>query len=453
MYRGMKRRGAVLPVYLISALLHSSLPALAIDMPPPSQDRREVYETLYKLEFLEDGMPGRRTESGIVPHPIYPAYVVADYLAQWQETKDRIYLDAAKRVTDAALSRMEDFKGSLVFWYSPEMGLAAAPGTFYSGLTQARYLKVFEAMAEATGDHKYREAADRVLRSLMISVAEGGVARPLHDGIVIEEWPYNLMGIYTLNGWITAMVLVAEYAEASGSHPAMQFFGKNVAALETLIQNFDVPELANTRYSLAGYAYMRVVFAGGEGTINSAKIKIPGEGTFAVSGETEKTRWANFFMDSPTGQAIRMNVVLSCASMPRANILRLELSADTARTALVQIMGGEYTPTKTRQANTGWITLAEVQVHSEGEAVEVPIPWNLAGLVGYPTAFTKVIGGKRYNSYHYIHMRQIKRIAELSGNAKLAAYAVKWAAYPERWAQMPVYRDAPIELAPYQAGR
>lgn len=423
--------------------------AVSVELPPIPPERRMVYDTLYKMEFLEDGMPGRRTENGVVPHPIYPTYVVDNFIREWRLKKDRSFLDGAETVMNAALSRMEDFKGSLVFWYTPEMGLTALPGKFYSGLTQARYLQTLEMLARETGDKKYLDAAERVLTSLMIPVAEGGVARESHGGMVIEEWPHGMMSIYTLNGWTTAMVLLADYAEKTGSKRAKEFFDQNVTTLEALIQNFDAEELANTRYNLAGYAYMRVRFPGAEGQLHSAQIDIPDEGTFPVTDTADKTRWTNFVMGKRSGRLVRMNVVLNRASAPKPNVFRARVSSAKARVAEVQILGGHYVPTQTRQENTDWLTLGKVEIGPKPRDIEVSIPWEKADLIAYPTAFTKKIGGKSYNSYHYIHMRQVRRIAKVSGSAKLAAYADKWDEYPARWPAMPVYRDAQIELRSY----
>lgn len=419
------------------------------DMPPFTPERQVIYDTLYQMEFLSDGMPGRRTASGVVPHPIYPTYIIPNYLKQWKVTGDDVYLTAARKVADAALTRMDEFKGGLVFWYTEEMGLTGLPGTFYSGLTQGRYLEVLALLAEAAGEKRYLEAAEKILNSLALSVSEGGVSRESHGGLVIEEWPHSMMSIYTLNGWATAMIMVSDFAKRTGSEQARKLFRRNVVALEAVIQNFDHEELANTRYGLAGHVYLRVVFPHGEGTVYSSEIEIPREGTFPLTENVDKTRWTNYYIGGTSGRLVRMNAVLNYASAPDPNLFRAVLSSANAKIALIQIMGGEYVPTQTRQKNTEWVTVSEVPVSPEPTEIDASIPWAKADLVSYPTAFTKRIGGKNYNAYHFIHIRQVRRIAASSGSAKLSAYADKWATYPRRWADMPVYAGAGIELEPY----
>lgn len=43
---------------------------MKIRMPPLSFSRKAVYD-YYRLEFMDNGYPGRRTKNGLVAHPIY----------------------------------------------------------------------------------------------------------------------------------------------------------------------------------------------------------------------------------------------------------------------------------------------------------------------------------------------------------------------------------------------
>ena len=110
-----------------------------VGLPPLQRTREEVYD-YYKLRFLQNGYPGKQLKDRIAPHPIYGAYVIRDYLTQYDSTKDDKYLKAAVKVARASLGRMEEFKNALVFWYKPDEGLSSFPARFYSGLTQSRYL-------------------------------------------------------------------------------------------------------------------------------------------------------------------------------------------------------------------------------------------------------------------------------------------------------------------------
>jgi len=120
-------------------------------LPPLPTDREAVYD-YYKLRFLPDGYPGKQLKDKIVPHPIYGAYVVNDYLAQYDSTKDEKYLQAAVKVARASLGKMEEFKGALIFWYEPDTGLTLFPDRFYSALTQSRYLVLLGQLFKLTND-------------------------------------------------------------------------------------------------------------------------------------------------------------------------------------------------------------------------------------------------------------------------------------------------------------
>ena len=49
--------------------------AHAEEMPPLPEARQAIYDKL-SLEFLPDGYPGKQTEHGVAPHPIYGPSVI-----------------------------------------------------------------------------------------------------------------------------------------------------------------------------------------------------------------------------------------------------------------------------------------------------------------------------------------------------------------------------------------
>ena len=72
----------------------------SVGLPPLPPYRAEVYD-YYSLGFLDDGYPGRWTDEGLVPHPIYGTYVVIDHLNLFERTGDRRFLEAARRAGGA----------------------------------------------------------------------------------------------------------------------------------------------------------------------------------------------------------------------------------------------------------------------------------------------------------------------------------------------------------------
>jgi hypothetical protein len=201
--------------------------------------RREYYGLVYKGS---DAYP-RRERDGVV-HPMYGAYAIADYLDQREATGKTRFLAAAVAVADASLGRMRPFRGGLVFWYEPGM-VTPRQRRVYSGLAQARYLDGFRRLHEATGERRFGKAAEGVFRSIALPVRRGGVlAQHPAGGTVIEELPEREPS-YILNGWLTALVICAEY----GAH---EFVEESLVALRRLLPLYDLPDEANSLYALHG---------------------------------------------------------------------------------------------------------------------------------------------------------------------------------------------------------
>src|SRR5690625_7811097 len=62
-----------------------------VGLPPLQSSRRAVWE-YYRIEFLPNGYPGRRTGDELFAHPIYGPYVIADYTAQYRRTQEFRFL-------------------------------------------------------------------------------------------------------------------------------------------------------------------------------------------------------------------------------------------------------------------------------------------------------------------------------------------------------------------------
>jgi D-glucuronyl C5-epimerase-like protein len=205
-------------------------------LPPLSPHRTEMF-TSYGLHFGDGDYPLRRMPDGSVSeHPLYGVYAVDDYLSQHQQTGDQRFLDAAKRVAVAGVDRMDEtLDGGLAFFYERD------GRRFYSGLTQSRWFDVLCRL----GDPAVSPAP--VLKSLLVSVKDGGVLR----GYVIEEWPETEPTLI-LNGWITALKLLAAHSDHWGSWDGEYFVFGSLCTMGAYLPRYDCPEAANTYYGLGG---------------------------------------------------------------------------------------------------------------------------------------------------------------------------------------------------------
>lgn len=413
----------------------------AVGLPPLNPVRKDIYD-YYKISFLPDGYPGKMMAGGVVPHPIYGTYVVTDYLIQHAAEPSRTdFIDAAKKVGDAAISRMHTVGDSLVFYYTPETALTSLPGTFFSGLTQARYVSTFARLWEVTGDSKYREAADGALASLLIPLDQGGVLRPSHGGAVIEEWPNLTMPDFTLNGWTTAVDQVAIYAKLTGSQQAKDLLEQNLIALRALLPLYDVPEVANSRYRLSGRTPVRILVKGATAEFVSGEVVVPEIGVFPYEVGTTNN-WSNYKYD---GDKLVFNTNLNYITFPEPNRLRFVIRASGEANALIQIQTGDYTPLRNGVANKKLVTIADHKIREGINLIEATVPWDVVPYIAYPTTHTKRIADKNFNAYHHIHVNNLERLHKSTGDEILRGYAELWKSYIQKWPSMPVYSDNELE--------
>ena len=422
---------------------------------PPLQKHREAVYDYYKLRFLPDGYPGKQLKDKIVPHPIYGAYVISDYLRQYDSTRDDKYLRAAVKVARASLGRMEKFKDALVFWYNPEMGISSLPARFYSGLTQSRYLVLFGRLSKLTNDPLFLESSREVLESLFIKQSDGGILKQFHSGVSIEEYP-NEIPLYTLNGWLTTIINVKRYTDVANSEPAKGLFSKNVDSVERIIDLYDVEELSNSRYHLSGPCSLKLRFLNGfRPTIIRGSVRIPKEGEFPIKLQQSKNAYSNYIKGKTnvnanhypvTTEEVETNIVLSMISFPEENSVSFELETSVGGEMEVLIGVGDYDLFSERLRPTRWISLGNFNVSENTPKIWVTIPWSKAWLVAYPTNFLKQIGGKNYNVYHYIHINSMKTLYDHTKREKFKKYYLKWLEYTNKWPEMEPYKSEKIEF-------
>lgn len=423
-----------------------------VGLPPLSASRRAVWE-LYRIEFFDDGYPGRRrTGEMLSAHPIYGAYVITDYLASYRATGDVAFLDAAKRVAAAAIARMEPLEDALVFMYEPNAGLSSLPHRFYSGLTQTRYLGALGRLYRATRDDQYREATAAILRSLTVPVDRGGIARTTPTGgLVIEEYTHAAPD-FTLNGWTTATLLIDEYARHADDADAHDLVAGSCHGIRDVLPLYDVPELANSRYRLGGAAQIKLVFSTAGAQLDDAEISIPGYGRYPIRADVQAQRWENRYVrgvepDGTLPERLAVaEVFLSRVTWPTPNRLTARIRSDEAGTVRVRIGKGDYDPLTSRLRATTYDTLATIELEPGETTVDVAVPWTDAELVAYPTNFGKKLDGRNHNVYHFIHIDTLAKLAEQTGDDMFAYFADRWGRYVHRWPHMEVYTQADIAL-------
>jgi hypothetical protein len=411
---------------------------------PPFTDGLQAMQDFYRFKFLPDGYPGR--DDGWA-HPIYGAYVLEDYLRQHDIAPSEKLEKALSTVAYAAVNRMEEHRGALVFWYeaAPERG-ARLYRKHYSGLTQGYYAEILYRVGERLGDPKLIEASGRVFDSLTIPVEDGGVLHDTIYGPVIAEVPQD-PNSWILNGWQSALMSVHRYAELSKSDKARELFAKSAKAMAGMMHLYDVEALANSRYGLTGFTYLRINPAGSGVALRNTAIVVPGEQAVPVD-PNEGTRWQSYFFDADTtpieqgvevvGSSARLNAVLSMASAPEPNRLEFDFDAGMPMEVAIDIYLGSYDPLSSAPVNPNWVELTKITA-VPGERVSVDIPVEILDRVVYPTNFAKKIGGEQVNVYHPVHVMRLRQLANASGLEELKVWSDRWESYICRWAEMELY--------------
>lgn len=420
-----------------------------VGLPPLQSSRRTVWN-YYRIEFLPNGYPGRRNGDVLYAHPIYGPYVISDYIAQYRRTNDEVYLEAVKHVADAAVEQMTQVGGDgLAFLYdSKNTAVSSRGGTFYSGLTQARYIEGLKNLVRLPGTERFKEPLAAIVRSLLLPAEEGGIARYTDNGgLIIEEYP-SMAPDLTLNGWTTATCILRDYAAATNEDEGWDIFHQSVRGLERLIPVYDVPELANSRYRLTGVASIQVKPSGTDVEVTDVRVDMPGVGVYGAAAAGD-----------PAGEALKAGprriadgreqaLVLSLSRLtwPTPNKVLLSVRASAAGNVTLGIGDGEYSPMTKNLPVEYFRDLGEFPVEAGDNLIEVTVPWTDAELVAYPTGFGKALANRQFNQYHWIHVDTLGKIVTETGSELLEYYRDKWSRYPERWADMPQYADERITL-------
>jgi hypothetical protein len=110
---------------------------------------------------------------------------------------------------------------------------------WYSGLAQGSGISLLARAAKATGDARYRYAADRAFESLTRDVSAGGVLVTDDRGhLWIEEYIVDRPS-HILNGFMWALWGVRDYADWTSSREARNVWERSVTTLRERLGEFD----------------------------------------------------------------------------------------------------------------------------------------------------------------------------------------------------------------------
>lgn len=416
---------------------------------PPLGGLAERWDDYYKGIFLPDGYPGKLVGGEPVAHPIYGVYVIRDYLKQAGRTGDRRYLDAAVRVARRAADRMHDHGDALVFWYEPDSGLSSwNTHRHYSALTQSYYASTLTEAGLTAGDTALVQAGRRVFASLLVPVADGGVLVRTSEGTAFEEVPTNPTSL-VLNGWQSTLLSMWEYADLVDDEDVRDVVRGSARTMAGMLPRYDLPDLHNTRYSLNGFMYVRVLLDDPGCTVERAESEVPGASPLVIPvGRPGQSRWTPWLFPQDVdqdmgvvGRQVRLNVVLSRLSFPTPNVLHLTVRSPRLQRGRLQMHTGRYSPLANAPVDPEWRDVGAGRLVPGTNQVTLTLPWDAAELVGYPTNFMKKIQGRQTNVYHDLHVKRLTQLSAATGVSELGEWARMWRGYTRHWATSSTYRE------------
>jgi hypothetical protein len=422
----------------------------SINFPIP-KEREEIYK-YYQLDFDVNGCPMKRVDGKLVFHPLYPAYLMNNYMGIFQRTHEKKYLTYAKDMASLSLSHSSDFLDSRVFFYeanSPLVNKNVHTSKFYSALTQSRWIDVL-CQIERIEPDSFVEEIKLLYNSLLIDIKSGGVLRKIKQGWVAEEYP-KPQSLMTLNGWLTVLnnliknIDILNQDKYATKISVEHFLNKNFDALESLLPLYDLPALNNSRYQLSGASQIKIIHQNPL-RCQSFSVSVPNEDTFNGT-LTRGGRWANHLLKS-TSSFITFNVVFGLASFPEKNIFNVELYSDTSQEIDFYVGIGDFIPRQAYFIPSRWKQFKEKVIVKKGiNRFSFPVPYDPLSLFAYPTPFTKYLEGKGtkpYNTYHFIHINGLESVYHYSNRKVFRYYLDLWKSYVPKWEEMKILKNVNI---------
>lgn len=255
---------------------------------------------------------------------------------------------------------------------------------------------------------------------------------------------------FVLNGWLTTLTALHDYGHLRRSAAAKALFEANLATLRRMLDRFDAPALANSRYSLTSSMRARIELnpRAGDHVIQHLALRVPNEGTFPI-GIGSGDRWSNHldgkYLSSaempirPSHGVLVANLVLSRMAEPEPIVLELTIVRAPVERVRLSLFVGRYSPLHASPVVPTWQVAAEVKPDVNGRC-EMQLPWSLLDLVGYPTNFGKRVGAHHVNSFHAIHVERLRGLADRVSGEDLRAWADRWDRAMRTWPAKEAYR-------------
>lgn len=204
----------------------------------------------------------RTTGGRAMDHPVLQAQYGLQLLNTYRRTGDARFLSTAARQAQRLVDTHVESRGAWWFPYPFDFplgsglnGLMRAP--WYSAMAQGQAMSLFCRLAEATGDSRWRQAADHAFASLQLGYSATEPWATWRDGngmLWLEEYPGPTMSASgrILNGHLFATYGVWDYWHTTRSPAAAALFDAALRTVRRYVLNgFRNPGWASS-YGLRG---------------------------------------------------------------------------------------------------------------------------------------------------------------------------------------------------------
>lgn len=410
-----------------------------------------------RIVMLADGFPARLRDGRILVHPLDGRYLLEALLAEQADRPRRRLLDAIRRTGHALVGRGEPLGDALAIRYVDTASAMAEGRDHLAALAQAYYAVALTRAAILLEDRGLQRAADRFFEALRIPTDEGGVLYRSGHGTAFALVPTRPRDLI-LNGWLSTLVSLHDYAELRDSEPARRLLRSSLRTLVRLLPLYDARTLHLSRYGLTGPLVMRLAFSGPRAAgvrISRLRVAIPGEGEIALPSrhggrwtpraypEDADVRRARARTETlvPHGRGLRMSAVLSRAPYPRENRLRFHVRTPIDLEITLTAHIGRYDPMSSATLERSWVVLCTTAIPRGSRDVDLALPYGPIDLFAYPTNFTRGGPGRKVNTYHGTHIVRLRALAERLGAPQLRAWSDRWLRDTRLWTRHPSYAD------------
>jgi hypothetical protein len=183
-------------------------------------------------------------------HPVGQGQYVITMLNSYELTGDDAFLDRALINLDSLIDASIESGGAAFYPYTfdyPLYGLdeLTIHAPWWSGMAQGQILSALVRAFDATGEERYRDAADRTFESFAVrSIDEWPLTEPAvsfvdDDGVLwLEEYSGDLEPAFVLNGHLFAIFGLYDYWELTGSEEAASMIDGAATAVAHYLPEF-----------------------------------------------------------------------------------------------------------------------------------------------------------------------------------------------------------------------